>query len=439
VADAVATGMQVEVERLPEARARLRVTIPADDVTRATDRAFKRLVGRYEVPGFRRGKAPRAVFERYFGAGRLLQEAADQLIADRYVEATRQANVKPVGRPEFTVERLEPGGPLVFVAEVAVKPAIVLPDYQDLVNEPLVVPEVTEEALQQELARVAEAEAQLVVAAPDDPVAAGSRVVLSIRGTREGETEPFVEADEYPVEVGSGSVLEGLESQLIGLTLNQQATLHVTYPDDYADPTLAGQTVQFEVVVKEHKRREVPPIDDELARARGMADLQELRESLTNSLRERYEREAKEARLRSILDRLRERVTLEVPDVLVDRQVDHQLQDLHHTLTHLGADLDRYLVSRGMTLEALAAEMRPGATERVKDELLLEAIAEAEGLTVSDEEVVAALESVAQAYERPIHALVENLKVSGEFETVRGNLLVDKAAQLVREPRQNIA
>jgi trigger factor len=431
--------MEVSVERLPEARARLTVTIPPDDVTRAMDRAFKRMVTRYEIPGFRRGKAPRPVFERYVGRATLLREAAEQLVEDRYPLAVAEAGVKPVARPDLRIDTLDETGPLVFTAEMAVKPVLELGEYRDLFDEPLVIPEVTEEALEQELRRTAEAEAQLVVAEPDDPVVAGSRVVLAIRGVREGEDEPFVDAEEYPVEVGSGSTLEGLEMQLIGLTLNQRATLTVTYPADYPDPQLAGRPVEFEVMVKEHKRRDVPPVDDELARTRGLGDLQELRESLTNSLRERYEREAKEARLRAILDRLRERVAVEVPAPLVDHQVDHQMQDLHHTLTHLGADLDQYLASRGMTLEALAAEMRPGATERVKDELLLEAIAEAEGLTVSDDEVVAAVQTVADAYERPIHALVENLKVSGEFETVRGNLLVDKAAQLVREPRQDIA
>jgi len=248
-----------------------------------------------------------------------------------------------------------------------------------------------------------------------------------------------VDTDDYPVTIGNGTTLEGLELQLIGLHLNEEAEVRLTYPDTYADPALAGKPAHFQVKIKEHKRRDVPSIDDELARARGYGNLQELREALANSLRDRYEREAKEQRLNAVLARLKEAVAVEVPEPMVNHQLDHQLQDLHHTLTHLGVDLDQYLAGRKLTLEGLLDEMRPGAIERVKDELILEAIAEAEGLTVSDDEVVAAVKSVADAYERPVNALVENLKVSGEFETVRGNLLVDKAAQLVREPQPEIA
>ena len=431
--------MEVQVERLPDARARVRVTVPAEDVTQAMDGAFKRLAKRYNIPGFRPGRAPRPVFERYVGRETLLRDAAEHLVEDRYPDAIQQAGVKPLARPDVQIDELEENGPLVFTAEMPVKPEVTLGDYRPALLEPLTVPEVTEEAIDAELQRVAEEEAQLVVATEEDPVEAGSRVVIKIRGTREGEEEPFADADDYPVTIGSGTALEGLELQLIGLHLHEQATVSLTYPDEYPDPSLAGKAVQFDVYIKEHKRRDVPPVDEELARARGFETVQELREDLTKSLRDRYERDAREQRLAAVLARLRGSVSVEVPEPMVRHQLDHQLQDLHHTLTHLGVDLDQYLSGRQITLEGLLEEMRPGAVQRVQDELILEAIAEAEGLQVSDEEVVAAVQSVADAYERPVNALVENLKVSGEFETVRGNLLVDKAAQLIREPQPEIA
>lgn len=431
--------MEVDVERLPEARARIRVTIPLEDVTRAMDGAFKRLVTRYNIPGFRPGKAPRPVFERYIGRETLLRDAAEHLVEDRYPEAVLQSGVKPIARPDVQIEELDLAAPLVFTAEVPVKPVVELGEYRTTFQEPLTVADVTDEALEAELVRTAEQEAELAVATEADPVAAGSRLVVAIRGVPEGEEEPFVDADDYPVEVGSGATLEGLELQLIGLHLNDEADIRLTYPETYPDPGLAGKPVHFEVKIKEHKRRDVPAVDDELARTRGFESLQELRENLTNSLRDRFEREAKEQRLNAILSRLKETIQVEVPEPMVNHQLDHQLQDLHHTLTHLGVDLDQYLAGRQLTLEGLLDEMRPGAIERVKDELILEAIAEAEGLIVTDDEVVEAVKSVADAYERPVNALVENLKVSGEFETVRGNLLVDKAAQLVREPAAEIA
>ncbi len=431
--------MEVEVERLPEARARVRVTVPQEDVTRAMDGAFKRLAKRYNIPGFRPGRAPRPVFERYVGRETLLRDAAEHLVEDRYPDAIQQAGVKPIARPDVQIDELDENGPLVFTAEMPVKPELALGDYRSALAEPFSVPEITEEGVDAELRRVSEEEAQLVVASEEDPVEAGSRLVIKIRGTREGEEEPFADADDYPVTIGSGTTLEGLEMQLIGLHLNEEATVTLTYPPEYPDPSLAGQRVQFEVKIKEHKRRDVPPVDEELARARGFETVQDLRDDLTKSLGERLEREAREQRLAAILARLRESIAVEVPEPMVTHQLDHQLQDLHHTLTHLGVDLDQYLGGRKLTLEGLLEEMRPGAVQRVQDELILEAIAEAEGLEVSDEEVVAAVKSVAEAYERPVNSLVENLKVSGEFETVRGNLLVDKAAQMIREPQPEIA
>lgn len=427
--------MQVEVERLPNSRARLTVTVPVEDVTAAMDKAFKTLVKRYDIPGFRRGKAPRAVFERYAGKEMLLREASEQLVEQTYPEALSQSGLVAVDRPTVDITGLGLGEPMTFTAEVQVKPDIDLGNYQELLNEPLQVPEVTDGLLDEELNRVADSEAHLVAASEEDPVEAGSRVVLDLKGVKEGETEPFVEAPDYSLELGRGSTVEGLEAQLVGLHLNEHATLRFTYPEDYPDPTLQRQPVVFEVTVKEHKKKEIPPIDDELAVAKGKADLQELRESLTNSVRERLEREAKEARLQGILGRLKETVVFEVPDALVGRAIARQLQDLEHNLSHLGADLQQYLDSRGITIEALAEEMRPGAVERVKDQLLLEALANREGLTVSDEEVLEAVRSVADAYQRPISTLVENLKVSGDFEAVRDNLLMDKAAEFVREVR----
>ncbi|MCL8206698.1 MAG: trigger factor [Actinomycetia bacterium] len=427
--------MQVEVERLPGSRARLVVTLPAEDVTRAMDEAFKTLVRRYEVPGFRRGKAPRHVFERYVGRSVLLREAAERLVDQSYPEAVREAGVEPVEGPSIQFRQVGDGQALVYTAEMAVKPVIDLGDYRDLLHEPLEVGEVTDELVEAELKAAAEEEAQWVPATEEDPVEVGSRVVLDLTGRREGEEEPFAETSDYAVEVGRGTLLEGLEAQLIGLKLNQHVTLSVTYPEDYPDPSVAGKPAVFDVTVKEHKRREVPPVDDELARAKGLADLKELREQMANRVRERLEREARERRLANVLRRLKERVAFEVPAPLVNRVVQRQLDDLQHTLSHLGVTMDQYLATRGKTLAAVAEEMRPGAVERVKDQLLLEALAKAEALEVTDEEVVEALRPVAEAIRRPLDQVVGNLKVSGEFEALRGNLLVDKAANFVREPQ----
>jgi trigger factor len=397
------------------------------------------LVTRYEIPGFRRGKAPRPVFERYVGKDVILREAAEQLVERRYADAIGQSGFVVLDQPTIEFKQVALGEPLVFTATVSVMPEFELPaSYQDLLKEPLEVPPVTDELVDQELQRVAEAEAQLVEASAEDPIAVGSRVVLKLTGyyDEDGttETEPFVDADDYVVEVGSGTTVEGLETQLIGLHLGDTATIRFTYPADYPDPSLAGRPVRVEVTVKEHKKREVPPIDDELAKTKGHETLEELKAELTNTLAERLKQEAREKRLNTILGKLREAVTFDVPEPLVRRALERQLEELQHTLSHLGATMEQYLAARQLTMEGLLDEMRPVAADRVRDQLLLEAIAKAEGLSVSDDEVVEAVKPVAEAYQRPLAELVEALRLSGDFEALRDNLLVDKAANLVREP-----
>jgi trigger factor len=429
--------MEVQVERLPESRARLTVTVPVEDVTKGMDSAFQRLVGRYNIPGFRRGKTPRPIFERYVGKEAILREAAELLVEKHFNAVVDEAGVVVVGEPSLEYRQVALDQPIVYALTVFIRPEVTLGDgYRALLAEPLEVEPVTDVLLEEELKRTADGEAQLVEAEDDDPIAVGSRVVLALSGRLDNDNadeESFVEADDYMVEVGTGTTVEGLETQLIGLHRGDSAPVRFTYPEDYPDPTLAQQAVVFDITVKEHKRRETPSVDDELAKAKGYETLQELRDALTNTLAERLTQEAQERRLQSILGKLRESVSFDVPVPMAERAVERQLQDLEHTLSHLGATLDQYLETRQLTPEGLAAEVRPTAVERVKDQILLEEIAKAEALTVSDDEVMEAVRPVAESYRQSLAELVDALKVSGEFEAVRQNLLVDKAAKLLRE------
>ena len=429
--------MEVQVERLPESRARLTVTVPVEDVTKGMDSAFQRLVGRYNIPGFRRGKTPRPIFERYVGKEAILREAAELLVEKHFNAVVDEAGVVVVGEPSLEYRQVALDQPIVYALTVFIRPEVTLGDgYRALLAEPLEVEPVTDALVEEELKRTADGEAQLVEAEDDDPIAVGSRVVLALSGRLDNDNadeESFVEADDYMVEVGTGTTVEGLETQLIGLHRGDSAPVRFTYPEDYPDPTLAQQAVVFDITVKEHKRRETPSVDDELAKAKGYETLQELRDALTNTLAERLTQEAQERRLQSILGKLRESVSFDVPVPMAERAVERQLQDLEHTLSHLGATLDQYLETRQLTPEGLAAEVRPTAVERVKDQILLEEIAKAEALTVSDDEVMEAVRPVAESYRQSLAELVDALKVSGEFEAVRQNLLVDKAAKLLRE------
>ncbi|PSR22098.1 MAG: trigger factor [Sulfobacillus acidophilus] len=426
--------MDVALERLPNAVAKVSVTIEPQDFGQAVDRAFKSVASRYNIPGFRRGKAPRKIFERYVGRGVLLQEAAQQLVDRHYLDALQQVQVQPLGQPHINIVTLEEDKPFQFDIEVESKPQVELGSLDDVLTEPLIIPELTEEDVAKELEAVAKSQAQLVPV-EDDPVSMGDHVVLNLKGyladneEEDDNAEPFVEDDEYAVEIGSGMAVEGLETQLIGLKLGEPQTIRLTYPDNHPDVSLKGRDVRFEITVTDIKRPDVPPIDDDLATTLGFDNEEALREAVKERVSDRLAAEARNDRLGKILGKLKERLSFDLPPLLVERAILNQLQELDNMLRQMGANLDDYLESRQISVEQLREEMRPQAQARVKEELILEAVAAAQNLTVSDDEVVEQVQPMAEAYRQPVNQLVQVLQAQGDFEVLRLSLLIAKASE----------
>jgi trigger factor len=429
--------VDVALERLPNAVAKVSVTIEPADVSQAVDRAFKSVVGRYNIPGFRRGKAPRKIFERYVGRGVLLQEAAQQLVDRHYRDALTKAAVEPVGEPRINIVSLDEDKPFQFDIEVESKPAIEVGELDELLTEVLEVPEATDEDIQRELDTVARSQAQLVPV-EDEPVAMGDHVVLNLKGyladneeadEADGEPEPFVEDEDYAVEVGSGMAVEGLEMQLVGLTLGEPQTVRLTYPENHPDVALKGKDVRFDITVTDIKRPDIPPVDDDLAKTLGYEGVKELREVVETRVREGLKQQAERDRLNKILGKLKERVTFDLPPALVDRAIHNQLQELESMLRQMGANVDDYLESRQMTYNQLHEEMRPQAEERVKEELLLESVAHQQNITVSDAEVLDSIRPMAEAYRQPLDQMVAALRSRGDFDILRSSLLINKASE----------
>lgn len=421
--------MEVALERLPNSVAKVSVTIDPADVSAAMDKAFRSVASRYNIPGFRRGKVPRPIFERMVGRDVLLQEAAQKIVEMRYVEALKEAAIEPVAEPRINIVTLVDGSPFEFAIEVESKPEITLGDYTDLIAEPLEIREVTDEDIEAELTTLARGQAQMVPA-DEEPVAMGNHITVKLQGYLEGDEsgEPFVDDDAYAIEVGSGSVVEGLEPQLIGLMVAQPQSIRLTYPEEHPDVSLAGKDVRFEIEVTENRRAEVPPIDDDLAKALGLESLQELREHVANTVKSRIESQAKSDRLAEILGKLKERVTLELPAALVAEAVQGLLHELQNSLMRMGATLDEYLESRQIQLPELQAELRPQAEERVKQQLLLEAVAKENNLTVTDEEVIESIRPLAEMYQQPVTKLIQLFKARGEFSALRDNMVLSKAS-----------
>lgn len=419
--------MQVVAEKLPNSVAKVSVTIDSDDVQKAMDKAFVAVVKKYNIPGFRRGKVPRPIFERFVGRDVILQEAAGILVENRYLDALTEAAITPLADPRISIVELEEGQPFRFDIEVEAKPTVELGDYSELLRTPLTVEEVTDEMIASGLLEVAKSQAQLVPA-DDEPVAHGNKVVVSLKGFLDDDAEPVVEDEAYTVTVGSGTTVEGFENQLIGLLVNQPATLYVTYPEQHPQLSLAGKSVRFEVTVLENKRLEVPPVNDELAKSVGFESEQELREHVANTLRSELTQQAQRVRVSAILGTLKERVSVELPSVLVKNAEHQKLMEFSAALSRLGTTIDEYLEAQQITAEALHERFRPEAEDMVKEGLILEAVAAAENLTVSDEETVEFIRQLGAANQQPFAETLKWLRESGEFGNVRQTLLQSKAS-----------
>jgi trigger factor len=247
----------------------------------------------------------------------------------------------------------------------------------------------------------------------------------------EGDDGLFAEDEDYTVQIGSGTTVEGLDEQLIGLKVGEPATIRLTYPEEHPDVDLAGKAVRFEVTVKQNKRLEVPPIDDDLAKALEYDSLEALRTEVAKRLAERLKVEAQDERLQGILGKLRERLSFEVPDSLVQEAIKQRLQDVQNNLARMDITLEQYLETRQITLATLEEEVRPAAEGIVRDQLLLEAVAREQGFLVSDEEVIDAIRPVAEMYRQPLADFVQLFRQQGEFEQIRAKLLNQRASEFL--------
>jgi len=430
--------MQVVTERLPNAVAKISVTVDKTEVTRAMDRAFKRVVTQYNVPGFRRGKVPRSIFERLVGVEVIWQEAAKSIVDDQYALAINEARVEPLTDPDINVESngLDGDEPFRFVIQVETKPDFELGDIATLLTEPLVVPELTQARLDEEMALLARSQAQLVPA-DDEPVASGNQVGLALKGYLSEPDEDdedgglFAEDDDYTVQIGSRTAVEGLEDQLIGMSVGEAKTIELTYPADHPDVDLAGKPVRFEVTVNQNKRLEIPALDDELAKALERDSLEALREEVRTRLAEVLQAEVNEERARKILGKLNERVNFDLPEKLVKVAIGQRLQEVQNSLARMDITLDQYLETRQIDQSVLETELRPQAEQTVKEQLILETVARQVGLTVSDDEVVVGIRPLAELYRQPLANVVQLFHQQGDFERMRSQLLLQKATQFL--------
>ncbi|WP_336153937.1 trigger factor [Bacillus sp. 204(2023)] len=424
--------MSVKWEKQEGNEGVLTVEVDAETFKTALDDAFKKVVKQVSIPGFRKGKIPRGLFEQRFGVEALYQDALDILLPVEYPKAVEKAGIEPVDRPEIDVEKIEKGESLIFTAKVTVKPEVKLGEYKGLGIEKDDTT-VTDEDVQNELKALQERQAELVVK-EEGAVEEGNTVVLDFEGFVDGEAFEGGKAENYSLEVGSGSFIPGFEDQLVGLEAGAEKDVEVTFPEEYHAEELAGKPAVFKVKIHEIKAKELPELNDEFAKDidEEVETLAELTEKTKKRLEEAKENEA-DAKLREeLVLKASENAEIDVPQAMVDTELDRMLKEFEQRLQMQGMNLELYTQFSGQDEAALKEQMKEDAEKRVKSNLTLEAIAKAENLEVSDEEVDAELTKMAEAYNMP----VENIKQAiGSTDAMKEDLKVRKAIDFLVENR----
>ncbi|MEG7333601.1 trigger factor [Bacillus sp. 0102A] len=424
--------MSVKWEKQEGNEGVLTVEVDAETFKTALDDAFKKVVKQVSIPGFRKGKIPRGLFEQRFGVEALYQDALDILLPVEYPKAVEEAGIEPVDRPEIDVEKIEKGESLIFTAKVTVKPEVKLGEYKGLGVEKDDAT-VTDEDVQNELKALQERQAELVVK-EEGAVEEGNTVVLDFEGFVDGEAFEGGKAENYSLEVGSGSFIPGFEEQVVGLEAGAEKDVEVTFPEEYHAEELAGKPAVFKVKIHEIKAKELPELDDEFAKDidEEVESLAELTEKTKKRLEEAKENEA-DAKLREeLVLKASENAEIDVPQAMVDTELDRMLKEFEQRLQMQGMNLELYTQFSGQDEAALKEQMKEDAEKRVKSNLTLEAIAKAENLEVSDEEVDAELSKMAEAYNMP----VENIKQAiGSTDAMKEDLKVRKAIDFLVENR----
>lgn len=425
--------MTAKWEKLEGNQGVLTVEVEATEVDTALDQAFKKVVKQVNVPGFRKGKMPRRLFEQRFGVESLYQDALDILLPKAYGDAVQETGIEPVDRPEVDIEKMEQGSNLVFTAKVIVKPEVKLGDYKGLEVEKTET-EVTDEDVQNELTALQEQQAELVVK-EEGTVENGDTVNIDFEGFVDGEAFEGGKAENYSLEIGSGSFIPGFEEQLVGETAGAEKDVNVNFPEEYHAEELAGKPAVFKVKIHDIKAKQLPELNDEFAKeAEGDAEtLEELKKELRTKLEESKKQEAENKTRETVIEKASENAEIEIPEAMVNTELDRMVQEFGQRLQMQGMNLDLYYQFSGTSEEALREQMKEDAGKRVRTNLVLEAIVEAENLEVSEEEIDAELSKMAEMYKMEVEQIKQMLAMQGGNDAVAADLKVRKAIDFLVE------
>lgn len=421
--------MSFKTEELGKNMVKLTIEVAAADFEKAMEKSYQKNKNKINVQGFRKGKAPRAMIEKMYGAGIFYEDAANEVMPDAYEQAAKECGMEIVSRPEIDVVQVEKGKEFIFTATVAVKPEVTLGEYKGIEVEKIAA-EVTDEDVDAELARIREQNARILTI-DDRAVAADDEVTIDFEGFVDGVPFAGGKGEDYKLVIGSHSFIDTFEDQLIGKNIGDETEVHVTFPAEYHAAELAGKPAVFKVNIKGITARELPELDDDFAGdVSEFETLAEYKEDLKKTLLERKQKEAKTEKENKVIDKIIENAAMEIPDVMVASQAEQMAEEMSQRLRMQGMNLSQYFQFTGLNADTFMENLKPQALKRIQCRLVLEAIARAENIEVTDEEYEKELDSMAVAYRMEKEKLAE-LVTDKEKEQIRMDVAVQKAVDLV--------
>ena len=424
--------MEAKMEKIDVNIVKFEVKVEAEKFDAALTRAYKKNVKNFNVPGFRKGKVPMNVVKKYYGIEVLLEDAVNFAIEGSYSEVLKENNIIPVDYPKIDVLEVGEGKDFVYTAEVTVYPEVELGEYKGLSIEKKTY-EVTEEEVSKKLKEMQEKNAR-VETKEEGTVENGNIAVIDFKGYVDGEAFQGGEGNDYSLEIGSKTFIDTFEEQLVGAKVNDTVEVNVTFPENYGKEELNGKPAKFEVTIKEIKVKELPELDDEFAKETSEFDtLADLKADVTKKLEEanaeRAEREFEEAVITAVAGNAK----VEIPEVMVEKEVDKMVQNLQQRLQYQGLSLEQYFQFTGTDEEKMREYMRTNAQTKVKVDLVLEAIEKAENIEATEEEIKAKAVEVAKMYSASEDEKMVDLLMQSQQAALRADVITNKTMKLLIE------
>lgn len=423
--------MSLQVEKLEKNMVKLIIETGADQFETAMEQAYRKNKSKINIPGFRKGKAPRMMIEKMYGPDIFYEDAANSIIPNAYEDAAKESGLEIVSRPDIDVTQVEKGKPFIFTALVAVRPEVTLGQYKGIEVERQEII-VLDDEVTAELDKVRDQNSRMLTI-EDEETQDGDMTTIDFEGFIDGVPFEGGKGTDYSLSLGSHSFIDTFEEQLVGKKIGEEVEVNVTFPEDYQSKELAGKPAVFKVTIKEIKRKEFPELDDEFAQDVSEFDtLEEYKADIKNNLVEKKEKEAKERKEDAVIQKIIENAQMEIPEAMVETQVRQMADDFVQRIQSQGLSVEQYFKFTGTDANSFLENLRPQALRRIQTRLVLEEVVKAENIEVSDEELEKEVNNVASMYQMELEKLKEVIDETEE-KRMREDIAVQKAIDVVAD------